>query len=248
MCDKKQYKNNKKTVHCIFASKICQPDYIAKKQAIHRENVQFRTVSQHEQRTNSNINLKFGCRSLDSLFPNGLNSGIIEMVGESGVGKTQLCLQLALMVQLSTERGGLDKKAVFVCTEDAFPSKRLFEIADAFTKRHGEKKYLDNVFIEHVHDAHHLLELVTRRLPILMQKERIGLIVIDSVAGVFRLEADAISRANKMRRLAHALQAVGFDYECAIICINQVDNANLLLFEMYQLTNIYSFSGHISNR
>ena len=62
--------------------------------------------------------------------------GVTEIVGESAAAKTQLCLQLAMTVQLSanvsTAGGGsggggrgLDGAAVYVSTEDAFPNKRM---------------------------------------------------------------------------------------------------------------------------
>lgn len=186
-----------------------------------RKKVNFQTVAQHEADSNRG-KLKFGCRSLDCIIRNGLNSGITEISGESGAGKTQICLQLSLMVQLCVEQGGLDKGAVFICTEDAFPSKRLFQMADVFTKRYGNKSYLDNIFIEHVHDSEHLVECVLSRLPYLMRQKPIGLIVIDSVAGVFRLESNAISRANDMRKFAHGLQTISTEYRCAVVCVNQV--------------------------
>lgn len=57
----------------------------------------------------------------------------------------------------------------------------------------------------------------------LMHTNPIGLIVIDSVAGVFRLENDAIARADSMRKLVLKLQSLADEYECAIVCVNQVD-------------------------
>lgn len=57
----------------------------------------------------SSIRLSLGCSTLDHYFGGGLsNQGIIEVFGESGTGKTQLALQLCLMVQLPVHLGGLD--------------------------------------------------------------------------------------------------------------------------------------------
>lgn len=55
-----------------------------------------------------------------------------------------------------------------------------------------------------------------------MVQRSVGLIVIDSVAGVFRLEIDAISRADNMRKMAFALQSLADQHECAVVCVNQV--------------------------
>lgn len=190
------------------------------KTEVSRNDVNFQTASQLEVQMNRE-QLTFGCRSLDRIMRNGLNTGITEISGESGVGKSQICLQLSLMVQLPVGRGGLGKAAVFICTEDAFPSKRLFQLADVFTKRNGESNYLDNIFIEHMHDSEDLLKCVLSRLPNLMRQKSIGLIVIDSVAGVFRL-SNAIDRASDMRKLAHGLKTTSTEHGCAVVCVNQV--------------------------
>lgn len=202
-------------------------DYEIRLAKIHisRKHVHFQTASQFEHQMTPN-QLQFGCRSLDRIIRNGLSRGITEISGEAGVGKSQLSLQLSLMVQLPIEFGGLEKAAVFICTEDAFPSERLFQLAHCFTKRYGDKNYLDNIYIEHVHDSEHLLKCVLSRLPNLMCQKQIGLIVVDSVAGVYRSETDAITRANDMRKVAHGLQMISTKYECAIVCVNQVISTN----------------------
>ncbi|KAJ8411684.1 hypothetical protein AAFF_G00153220 [Aldrovandia affinis] len=73
--------------------------------------------------------LSLGCPVLDSLLRGGvLLRGITELAGESGVGKTQIGLQLCLSVQYPQEHGGLGSGAVYICTEDSFPIKRLHQL------------------------------------------------------------------------------------------------------------------------
>lgn len=51
--------------------------------------------------------LTTGCDQLDKALGGGLyKCGIIEVSGESGCGKTQLCLQIALTVQLPLSLNG----------------------------------------------------------------------------------------------------------------------------------------------
>lgn len=98
--------------------------------------------------------ITFGCAALDKITRNGLPiRGITEIVGESGCGKTQLCLQLTLNVQLSLADGGLERSAVYICTEDAFPSKRLVQMANYHKRQFGNDNWLDNIFIEYCHDS-----------------------------------------------------------------------------------------------
>ena len=53
------------------------------------------------------------------------------VVGEFGSGKTQLCHQLAVMVQLPEERGGLGAKAIYIDTENTFRPERIMQMARA---------------------------------------------------------------------------------------------------------------------
>lgn len=98
--------------------------------------------------------ITFKCAALDKIARNGLPiRGITEIVGESGCGKSQICLQLALNVQLPLALGGLAKSAVYICTEDAFPSKRLVQIASFYRNEFRNDDWLDNIFVEHVQDS-----------------------------------------------------------------------------------------------
>lgn len=101
---------------------------------------------------------------MDSITHNGISTrGITEICGTAGSGKSQICMQLALTVQLAEESGGLGKGAVFICTENAFPSKRLIQMASTFAQRYDSIAepidFLDNIFIEHVADSVSILTL-----------------------------------------------------------------------------------------
>lgn len=70
---------------------------------------------------------------------------------------------------------------------------------------------------------------VTERLPLLMSQVKIGLIIIDSVAAIFRSYTDYIERARDMRKLAQRLLCLAEKHQCAVICVNQV-GGNFYLF------------------
>lgn len=62
----------------------------------------------------------------------GISLGkITEVCGAAGVGKTQLCMQLCISIQLPTELGGMAAKAIYVDTEGSFVRSRLVEMTRA---------------------------------------------------------------------------------------------------------------------
>ncbi|TMW46280.1 hypothetical protein DOY81_008637 [Sarcophaga bullata] len=85
--------------------------------------------------------------------------------------------------------------------------------------------YLANVHVEHVLHSEQLLKCVSERLPPLMATVRIGLIIIDSVAAVFRTYTNYIERAKDMRKLANHLLHLADKYNCAVICVNQTSSS-----------------------
>uniref|UniRef100_A0A1A9WEE6 RecA family profile 1 domain-containing protein n=1 Tax=Glossina brevipalpis TaxID=37001 RepID=A0A1A9WEE6_9MUSC len=169
--------------------------------------------------------LSFACMSLDKCTRGGiLTCGITEFCGTASAGKTQLLLQLSLTVQLNDELGGLNGGVAFICTENRFPSKRLFEMSKYFIKIFPtyEINYMANVHVEHIIESDALLKCVGERLPELMSSTCIKLIIIDSVAAVFRTYTDYVDRSRDMRRLANHLLHLAYKYNCVVICVNQV--------------------------
>lgn len=70
------------------------------------------------------------------------------------------------------------------------------------------------------------MKCIFNRLPRLMEQQSIGLIIIDSIAGAFRMDSDAITRADNMRKLVFKLQTLADEHECAVVCVNQVEFIN----------------------
>lgn len=71
-----------------------------------------------------------GSKMLDSLIAGGVETqSITEFYGEFGSGKSQLCHQLAVNVQLPPERGGLNGAALYIDTENTFRTERIYQMA-----------------------------------------------------------------------------------------------------------------------
>ncbi|XP_040112775.1 DNA repair protein XRCC3 isoform X2 [Oryx dammah] len=181
--------------------------------------------------------LSLGCPVLDALLRGGLPlDGITELAGRSSAGKTQLALQLCLAVQLPRCHGGLGAGAVYVCTEDAFPSRRLQQLiaqqqclrADVPGDVISKIKFGHQIFIEHAADVDTLLQCVSEKVPVLLARGMARLVVIDSVAAPFRCEFDGAAlalRAQRLLALGAELRRLSCTFRSPVLCVNQVTEA-----------------------
>ncbi|GJQ67352.1 hypothetical protein Trydic_g8243 [Trypoxylus dichotomus] len=174
-----------------------------------------------------------GCSAINDLLHGGISiNGINEIYGESGVGKTQFCLQLALMVQLPGAYGGLGKSSVYICTEDPFPSKRLNGLGKALFQSSASKDIINidfksNIFVEHIADFEQLRICLCVKLQKLIHSTHIGLIVIDSIAGIFRSYNDDRNyqnRSENFETIARRLYELCSIHSIGIVCTNQVSD------------------------
>jgi DNA repair protein RAD57 len=162
-----------------------------------------------------------GDDQLDSLLNGGIHLGLItEIFGESATGKSQLCMQLTRTCSLSTSQGGLGSKSVYISTEGNLETKRLVEINPT----------LDSVFCINCMDLEaqeHILEV---QLPVLIQKEGVKLVVIDSISHHLRVELEHngfksyLKNKNKMTEICKKLLDLCADYGVAIVVTNQISD------------------------
>lgn len=121
---------------------------------------------------------------LDNILGGGLPLGCVtELAGQSGSGKTQLCLQFCANVLFPESIGGLDGKAVFLDCEGSFCAERLAQIMDANRVVTKTCTDMDRVFYKRIDSFDELNEalddLATQLLPTCSD---IKLIVLDSIA------------------------------------------------------------------
>ncbi|XP_036124645.1 DNA repair protein RAD51 homolog 3 isoform X2 [Molossus molossus] len=84
-----------------------------------------------EQEHTQNFIITF-CSALDSILGGGVPlTKTTEICGAPGVGKTQLCMQLAVDVQIPECFGGVEGEAVFIDTEGSFIVDRVVDLATA---------------------------------------------------------------------------------------------------------------------
>ncbi|XP_031170935.1 DNA repair protein XRCC3 isoform X1 [Sander lucioperca] len=186
------------------------------------------------QRGECGLRLSVGCPVLDELLRGGLPvGGVTELCGESGAGKTQLALQLCLSVQYPAQYGGLDSGAVYICTEDSFPIRRLQQLIlgqsslrpDVPLDLISRRGFSDHVYVEHAADLGALQVCLSRRVPLLLARRHVRLLVVDSVAALFRSEflaSDWLERSKQLISFSHTLHTLSLEFNTPVLCINQV--------------------------
>ncbi|OIT19881.1 PREDICTED: DNA repair protein XRCC3 homolog [Nicotiana attenuata] len=170
-----------------------------------------------------------GCPILDRFLGGGIPcNSITELVAESGCGKTQISLQLLLSAQLPTSLGGLSASSLYLFSESPFPLRRLHQLSSSFPTLHNP---MDNILTHPLHSAHHLFDVLSQIDSLLLSRPTsfppIKLIVIDSIAALFRFEFENNARDLKQRsglffKISSKLKEQARRFGLAVVVINQV--------------------------
>jgi len=165
-----------------------------------------------------------GVKSLDDLLGGGVETkAVTEVVGEFGAGKTQLCHQLGIMVQLPEEKGGLSGKALYVDTENTFRPERIMQIARY--KGLDPNEALKNILYARAFTSDHQIMIIDEARK-LIENENIKLVVVDSLVSHFRAEypgrENLAERQQKLNHHIAQLLRIADIYNIAVVVTNQV--------------------------
>ncbi len=173
-----------------------------------------------------------GCKSLDELLEGGIETkAITELIGEFGAGKTQLCHQLCVMVQLPPEEGGLSGKAIYIDTEGTFRPERIIQIAEY--RGLDPEKILNNIVYARAYNSDHQMLLVKEAKKII-EPEEVKLLIVDSLVTYFRSEypgrENLAARQQKLNLHISQLLKVATAYDIAVVVTNQVVSSPDFIF------------------
>ncbi|KAK6502995.1 hypothetical protein TWF481_008031 [Arthrobotrys musiformis] len=175
---------------------------------------------------------------VDGVLGGGVYTGaLVEVVGESGVGKTQFLLRLCFSIQQPPH----NKSAIYICTESQISTKRMVSMLDRLVS--DRVPGFETLSMGRIHTAmcqylETLEHIVKYQLPSAIEKFGAGLIVIDSIAANFRVDdaeddnnnrpkgrsAKLARRAGDIVRLGLCLKEMAVKYNVAIVVANQVSD------------------------
>lgn len=177
-----------------------------------------------------------GCDGIDGLLGGGISTQeILEIVGHTATGKTQLCMQCLLHTVVT----GDEVTALYIDTGSSFSAKRLHEMFDAQVglsqedngdedKMTAEEEFLVHVLSKvkcfSVFDAFKLLDILEDiYLQLKLQEDEffapLRLIVIDSLAAVISpiLGGKQSIGHSVMMQLSRLMKAIAFEFHVAIV-------------------------------
>ena len=184
----------------------------------------FITAKEYYERRRSISVISTGVKALDELLDGGIETqAITEFIGEFGAGKTQLCHQLAVMVQLPPSRGGLNASALYVDTEGTFRPERVVAMAEY--RGLDPSDALDRIVYARAYNSDHQM-LVVDEAKKVIEERGIKLLIVDSLVGHFRAEypgrENLAARQQKLNRHISQLMRIASVYDVAVVVTNQV--------------------------
>jgi len=186
--------------------------------------IRFKTALELKKERMTIRKITTGSKALDDLLGGGVETKqITEFFGEYGTGKTQVCHQLAVNVQLPEDKGGLGAKAVFIDTEGTFRWERIDQMARGLGL--DPDKVMDNIYWIRAINSHHQMAIVDSLFD-LLSKDNVKLVVIDSLTSHFRAEfpgrENLAARQQLLNRHLHQLMRLAEVYDAAVVVTNQV--------------------------
>ena len=174
-----------------------------------------------------------GCRSLDDMLGGGVETGAVtEFVGEFGTGKTQICHQLSVMVQLPADMGGLEAGAIYIDTEGTFRPERIIQIASY--RGIEPKKALKNIIYLRIKPQQSIRN-IAKLIDTITSKINVKIVLIDSLPLLVSVKNMAL-RPYKLASLIHLLKNIAIKNNFACVYTNRVTSRmerNMALSDPY---------------
>ena len=166
-----------------------------------------------------------------------LGLGITELAGAAGTGKTQLalalCVQAATCKIVTVENEPTPTqvyyKALYLSLGEGTTQTKLAQrLEQMVTAQQYPLGTLQRILIRMVRNQDEFLEMLRTDVPAMLQRQRFGIIVLDSIAGMFRLP-DVMTdttfvpqRSDTLFQVAAMLHQLSEHHPLPILVINQV--------------------------
>ncbi|CAN6331243.1 unnamed protein product [Urochloa humidicola] len=167
---------------------------------------------------------------LDEALGGGIPMGkLTEVVGPSGIGKTQFCLKLALLAALPEYYGGLDGRVVYIDTESKFSSRRMIEIGQKsfpqiFRQEGLAQKMAGRILVMRPTSLADFTKSLEQMKVTLLQHD-VKLLIVDSMAALMSLENEKAIvgfRQHPLRWALSFIKSIAEFSRIPVVVTNQV--------------------------
>ncbi|KAJ7752094.1 P-loop containing nucleoside triphosphate hydrolase protein [Mycena metata] len=174
---------------------------------------------------------------LDAALGGGVRTGMVwEVFGQSAAGKTQMALQLSLLVQIPVNLGGLSGSACYITISSKLPTSRLLQIVEAHPLLSKEICGLENINTIKSPTIPILLHVLSKILPDLITKKAtepnskpVKLVVIDALAELFHADdktttSTLVDRSHNVVEVSTLLHSLASSHNLAVLVLNEVSD------------------------
>ncbi|MEM1945006.1 MAG: DNA repair and recombination protein RadA [Nitrososphaerota archaeon] len=185
-----------------------------------------------------------GSKRLDGLIGGGVETqAITEFYGEFGSGKSQLCHQLSVNVQLPVSRGGLNASALYIDTENTFRPERIAAMASHLGL--DPEKAAEKIIYAEAYTSDHQM-LLLEKADRVIKENNVKLVIVDSLTAHFRSEYLGrqllAERQQKLNKHMHKLIRLSRAFNAAAVVTNQVMSKP---DDFFSQSAVYPVGGHI---
>lgn len=154
--------------------------------------------------------LATGCEPIDTLLNGGIEKGIINNIyGESGTGKTNFCIQVAVRV---AEQG---KTPVYIDTEGGFSPERFLQMST--------EEALDRLLYREATSFEEQIAVIKELEE--LETDNLGLIIVDSAVSLYRLNVNGENASEVNQKLSQQLSTLSKlarKHNIPVVVTNQV--------------------------
>lgn len=149
-----------------------------------------------------------GLQSLNSTYATSQGQ-LTEIIGLPGMGKTQLCIQLSASVLKN------NGQVLYIDTEGSFSIGRLLQMS-------GNTINTSDLVVYRVTSVAQLLSIVLELNKIMLEYTRVKIIIIDSIAFLFKGISDFNQRSQWLNQIGQELKKIAFEKGILIVLTNQM--------------------------
>ncbi|KAG2146951.1 P-loop containing nucleoside triphosphate hydrolase protein [Suillus bovinus] len=179
-----------------------------------------------------------GDAELDSMLGGGIRTGMLwEVVGESAAGKTQLALQLSLLVQLPPSLGGVLGSAFYLTVASQLQTTRMEQILNNHPLLSPPLCSFANIQHASVPTIEKLIFVLSKSLPQYISandqnspsSRPLKLIVIDAIAELFHTSKRTttqflVERSRRLSEIGMLLHSLASKHQIAVLVLNEVSD------------------------